>query len=120
MRKQIVIVVALVGVAFVALGLLGTGQAVAKGPDGKKLYKDYCRPCHGAKSPHGDYQPLSLIQDQWNRFFDKKLVKTHTDVSVPGQEDKKLLEFLTEEDLKKIRAFTVDHAADSESPMTCG
>ena len=89
-------------------------------PDGMKLYKENCKVCHGKDSPHGEYTPMTLIQDQWDRFFDKKLVKSHADVMAPGQEDKKLLEVLDEETLKKIRKFAVDHAADSESPMTCG
>lgn len=113
--RQITIVIALL-----LLVALATSPVAAKEPSGKVLYIDNCKPCHGPNSPDGEYSPLTLIQDQWERFFDKKLVKSHQDVMAPDREGKKLLEVLTEKELKKIRKFTIDHAADSENPMTCG
>lgn len=85
---------------------------------GKKMYKEDCRVCHEADSPNGDYTPMSLTQDQWKRFFKEKFTETHKDV-VLKRENKKLLEFLTKKDIKKIQKFAVDHAADSEQPQTC-
>ena len=85
---------------------------------GKELFKEDCRVCHLEDSSYGDYTPMSLTQDQWKKFFDEKLKETHKDV-VLKSENKKLLEYLTPDDLKKIRKFAVDHAADSEQPQTC-
>jgi hypothetical protein len=87
--------------------------------DGKTLYFEYCRPCHTEDSDDGDYSPMSLIQDQWNEFFDERLASTHDAVTDPNHDNKPVLEVLTPELLKAIKKFTVDHAADSEQPMSC-
>ena len=63
---------------------------------------------------------MSLIGEQWEEFFDETLVETHQEATCPQNEDAKLLEVLNEDILKKLKAFCVDHAADSEQPMTCG
>ncbi len=85
---------------------------------GKDLYKIDCKVCHAKDSPHGEYTPMSLTQDQWRTFFDKKFEKTHKEV-VLDEQKKKLLEFLSPDQIKKIKKFCVDHAADSEQPQTC-
>ncbi len=109
---------------------------------GKDLYKSRCKVCHLADSDAGEYTPMSLIMDQWDDFFENEFVKTHQNIAcsmgmsddkatctwekvsgegsccpkgaemVPSMFDKKML--------KKIKKFCVDHAADSEQPMTCG
>lgn len=105
--------------ALLAIGLAGVATA-AKKPSGKDLYREYCKPCHLADSPNGEYTPMTLIQDQWNRFFDEKYVPAHKDVVDPNHDGAKVLDEITPEMLKQIRDFAVDHAADSEHPMTCG
>lgn len=109
-------------VLIAALAVLMPGSLLAgeKKQSGKLLYRASCKPCHGPNSEHGQYEPLTLIQLQWERFFDKKFVATHAEIKAPDQADKKLLEALDEEDIQKIRKFAIDHAADSENPMTCG
>jgi cytochrome c5 len=100
MKKTLwTVTVMLAVVALCATGVLLAGEKKASG---KELYRSYCKPCHDANSPN------------------KKLVETHQGVEAPDQSGKKLLEVLDEEMLKSIRKFAVDHAADSESPMTCG
>jgi hypothetical protein len=89
-----------------------------KKENGKDLYKMDCKVCHEKGSPHGEYTPMSLTQDQWKKFFENKLAPTHKDV-VLKSENKKLLEFLSPEQISKIKKFCVDHAADSEQPQTC-
>ena len=101
-----------------AVLLTGKSPAGDKGISGKELYKQNCRVCHEKGSPHGEYSPLSLIQDQWKNFYKTKLTPTHKEVKLPSQ-DKKLLDVLTPEQLKMIEKFCVDHAADSEQPQTC-
>ncbi len=105
--------------AGLALGLAGVAVA-AKKPSGKDLYRENCKPCHQADSPNGEYTPMTLIQDQWNRFFDEKYVPAHKNVVDPNHDGKKVIDVITPEQLKEIRDFAVDHAADSEHPMTCG
>lgn len=106
-------------VLFVA-GFLTAAEDKTKKPDGKALYKEYCRQCHSPSSPHGEYSPLSMIQDQWDTFFKKKFEPSHKDVTDPHHEGKKVLEILSPDQIKVIHKFCVDHAADSEQPQTCG
>ena len=92
----------------------------AKKLDGKELFKTNCKSCHDLKSPHGEYTPMSYISEQWERFFDEKLVETHKAVVDSTRGAQPLLKLITPEELKEMRKFCVDHAADSEHPMTCG
>jgi len=85
--------------------------------DGKALYRENCKVCHDKGSKNGEYSPLTLIQDQWTEFFKSKFVNAHKDATLP--DGKKLLEKLSEDEIKTIRKFAIDHAADSEHPQTC-
>jgi hypothetical protein len=95
---------------------------------GKELYKLTCKPCHLPESPAGEYTPMTLIQEQWETFFDTKYedvhqalvdsVATRPDWVAPEQLE--LIEQVGPKMLEKIRRFAVDGAADSEHPMTCG
>ena len=87
---------------------------------GRELYKENCKSCHLPDSPNGEYTPMSLIQDQWKDFFDHKLVPAHESVVDPAHEGKKVLDLMSPEELNLLRDWTIDHAADSEHPMTCG
>lgn len=105
-----------------ALGLLllgGSGTTWAE-PSGQDLYKANCKVCHAAGSPQGEYTPLTLIQDLWEKFFKQKYENKHKDLDHPSVQGKKVVEAITPEMLGKIKKFAVDHAADSEQPMTCG
>jgi len=103
-----------------ALALTGIATAKDKKPDGRTLYKEYCKVCHTAESANGEYTPMTLIQDQWEEFFEDNYVSSHKDVTDTHHGGKKVLEEITPEMLKQIKKFAVDHAADSEHPMTCG
>ncbi len=104
-----------------ALGVSGLAMtAPEKTVPGQDLYKNYCKPCHQADSPHGEYTPMTLIQDQWKRFFKDKYEAKHREVVDEHHEGKKVLEVITPDMLEKIKKFAIDHAADSEHPMTCG
>lgn len=107
-------------IALLALGLATAPSGSATAADGKELYKEYCKGCHEADSPHGEYTPMSLIQDQWTRFFDKKYVRTHKDVIDEKHGGKPVTETISPDDLELIKKFAIDGAADSEHPMTCG
>ena len=94
--------------------------AKIKKMDGKELFKNFCKVCHMEDSDAGEYTPMSLIMDQWDEFFDEGFVATHQEVPALDQEDKMVPDMLDKDMIKKIRKFCVDHAADSEQPMTCG
>jgi hypothetical protein len=113
-------IVALLLVGFVTLGVADLALAGKKKVKGLDLYKEYCKPCHEEDSEHGEYTPMTLIQDQWERFFDEKYVASHKDVVDEKHEGKKVTDVISKEDLEKIKKFAIDHAADSEQPMTCG
>lgn len=94
--------------------------APAKPLEGKELFKAHCKSCHGAKSEAGELTPMTLIAEQWEEVFAGAWAETHGAVAAPGAADKKLTDILDAETLEAIRKFCVDHAADSEQPMTCG
>ncbi len=107
-------------VGLFALGLATMPTEPATGADGKELYIEFCKGCHEADSPHGEYTPMSLIQDQWKRFFDRKYVRTHKGVIDEKHGGKPVTETISPEDLELIKEFAIKGAADSEHPMTCG
>jgi hypothetical protein len=109
--------------AFLFLSLtlsLGLLHAAGEKATGKDLFKAHCRTCHGPKGPAKEVTPMTLIQEQWERFFKDKFASTHAAVKNPAQGDKPVPEAIPAEDLEKIKQFAIDHAADSEQPSTCG
>lgn len=116
-RPNIITAASLAGV----LALLIAVPAGAQDPaDGQALFREHCKACHSAGSPHGEYTPMTLIGVQWERFFDRKFERTHKDVIDEERGGKPVTEAIPAEILEIIRQFSIDHAADSESPMTCG
>ena len=121
--KVFLAVIILTGLAVTALAEDETAKEVKKDPkkmDGKDLYKNFCKVCHMEDSEAGEYTPMSLIMDQWDEFFDETFAETHKEVTCPKDEKTKLVDKMDKDMIKKIRKFCVDHAADSEQPMTCG
>jgi hypothetical protein len=87
---------------------------------GKDLYKKACKSCHDVDSDAGEYTPMSLIVEQWEEFFDGDFAETHNTVVCPSDPEKMVSDHFSKDMLKKIKKFCIDHAADSEQPMTCG
>jgi cytochrome c5 len=110
-----VVLIGVVAVGFASFAL--AGKQKAKGQD---LFKEHCKPCHAAESGHGEYTPMTLIQDQWKRFFEEKFKATHDSVLDPGHDNQPVTKAITAEDLEALKSWTIEHAADSEHPMTCG
>ncbi len=107
-------------IAVMVLGVANMAVAAKKKAKGQDLYKEFCKPCHEADSPNGEYTPMTLIQDQWQRFFDDEYAESHAGVNDPQHDNAPVTEAISAEDLETIKKWTIDHAADSEHPMTCG
>ena len=107
-------------IAIVAVSAADMAVAAKKKAKGVDLYKEYCKSCHDEGSENGEYTPMTLIQDQWDRFFNEKYLETHEGVTDPNHDNLPVTEAISAEDLEKISKWTIDHAADSEHPMTCG
>jgi mono/diheme cytochrome c family protein len=111
---------ALAGALTFAVAICLTGTVYAADTDGQALFRENCKSCHDEGSPNGEYTPMTLIQDQWTRFFDRKFERTHKDVADPARGNQPVTEAISPEELEAIKKFAIDHAADSENPMTCG
>ncbi len=116
-KSRVIVATVLIGVFALSLANVATAAKKVKGAD---LYKEFCKPCHEEGSENGEYTPMTLISDQWDRFFEKKYVDSHSEVLDPNHDNKPVTEVISEDDLEKIKTFAIDHAADSEQPMTCG
>ena len=88
--------------------------------EGQRLFREHCRHCHDKGSPNGKYTPMTLIQAQWERFFDRKYERKHRKVIDEKFGGVPVTEAISPEVLDKIRTFSIDHAADTDQPMTCG
>lgn len=88
--------------------------------EGQRLFREHCRHCHDKGSVNGKYTPMTLIQAQWERFFDKKYERKHRKVNDDKYGGVPVTEAISPEVLEKIRTFAIDHAADTDQPMTCG
>ena len=118
-RNRWITAVLLIGV--LALGLTNVATAAkSKKLKGADLYKEYCKPCHLPESLNGEYTPMTLIQDQWETFFEEKYEPAHKTVVDEKHDGKTVTDAISEETLKVLKKWVVDHAADSEHPMTCG
>jgi cytochrome c5 len=87
---------------------------------GKELYKMFCKTCHGPDSAHGEYAPMTLIQEQWETFFAEDYLEIHKELADSTREGRKVIEIIDADMLKRIREFCHEGAADSEKPQTCG
>jgi hypothetical protein len=88
--------------------------------NGKELFIAHCKVCHGPDADAMEYTPMTYIMEQWEEFFDDLWTETHGELACPKDGQKKVTDMLDKDMLKKIKKFCVDHAADSEQPMTCG
>ena len=88
--------------------------------EGQRLFREHCRHCHDRGSPNGQYTPMTLIQAQWDRFFKRKYERKHRKVMDDKYGGAPVTEAISPEVLEKITNFAIDHAADTDQPMTCG
>jgi len=120
--KRILTLLAVAALVLIVAGgaLAGEKKADNKKLDGKKLYISQCKVCHGEDAEAGEYTPMYLIIEQWERFFDADYVETHEGLTVSESDTTKVIDTISPAMLKAIRKFCIDGAADSEHPMTCG
>jgi len=117
--KRTAITLSLAAALLLLAGVAGAADKAEKTElDGKTLYRTMCKTCHGEDSDAGEYTPMFLIIEQWERFFDEDYAETHAEAAY--EDGTKVMEAITPEMLKKIRQFCIDGAAGSEHPMTCG
>ena len=76
---------------------------------GKFFFKKTCKSCHGKKGDGGEVTPVSKTIKQWERFFKKD-----------KHGEKKVSEEFDATQLIHIKAFLINHAADSDQLETCG
>ncbi len=125
-QSTLMVILALMILATMVGAALAEDEQVTEAPkeikkmDGKELFQTQCKVCHTEDSKAGEYTPMSLIMDQWDEFFDETFTETHKEVPALENKDKKVTDILDKDMIKKLRKFCVDHAADSEQPMTCG
>lgn len=112
------------GLAACTLGvcslLASAAMAETQVEEAQRLFREDCRICHDNGSANGEYTPMSLIQSQWERFFDRKYERSHRKVIDEARGGVPVTEAISAENLEKIRQFAIDHAADTDQPMTCG
>ncbi len=112
------VLAAIGGVLLVAA--LGPPALAAGGTKAQvEMWKANCKVCHQPKGQAKALSPSTLIGMQWERFFAKKFAKSHAELIHP-EKNQPLGKVLTPELLDRLEKFLVDHAADSEQPMTCG
>ena len=107
--------------AAITVSLLLPVSAVAETAveEGQRLYREHCRHCHDSGSEYGKYTPMTLIQAQWERFFKRKYERKHRKVMDEKFGGVAVTEAIDAETLDKIARFSIDHAADTDQPMTC-
>ena len=113
---------ALASLFFAGLALDATAAKKSK-IDGKAMFRANCKICHDKGADAGEYTPMTLIGEPWERFFDEKYEGTHKDLKMPvgsESEGQAVTEAISPEILEAIKDFSIKHAADSEHPMTCG
>ena len=77
---------------------------------GKEVFQTQCKSCHSASGKGGVLRPVEKTRGQWRRFFKK--------YQHPGKTG--ILENIGEEDMKSLRLFLDQSAADADHAETCG
>ncbi len=108
---------AICGVSALAVAAVLSTVALAGGTPkgnetkGRYYFRQTCKECHTKGAKGGEVTPLTKTQAQWRSYF---LKGKHAS----GAEA--LTKVMTEDQLRDVQTFVVNHAADSLQPETCG
>jgi mono/diheme cytochrome c family protein len=110
---QIAMVLAAVGVFFMAFSFSTALSAEKKGNQakGRFYFRQTCKTCHVKGAAGGEVTPLSKTMAQWQKYF---TAEKHSKGSEP------LTKVMPPEQITDVHAYLVEHAADSLQPETCG
>ncbi len=78
--------------------------------EGKKVFFNKCGGCHKASGEAPVFAATKYASMQWDRFFERNKHKRKKDITA----------MVTTAELKNIRKYLVDHAADSDQPEAVG
>ncbi|MCP4714742.1 MAG: cytochrome c [Deltaproteobacteria bacterium] len=103
MRLCIVFVIASVFCLFAV-------PAMTAAADGKGVFIQKCGSCHKAGGEAVVFAPTKYASTQWERFFGRNKHKRKKDISAD----------FNQAELDAVKAYLVDHAADSDQPEAVG
>ena len=86
------------------------GAVPCHAAEGKDLFSEKCGQCHRPAGEGPVFAPTKYAGIQWERFFAKNKHKRKKDIGSVFSED----------ELKSIKQYLVDHAADSDHPEAVG
>ena len=100
------------GLAFAAL-LTAASSDPQKGNEAKGRYyfRQTCKECHTKGAKGGEVTPLTKTIAQWGTYF----TKGKHNGEVGGLE-----KVMPADQLRDVRTYLLNHAADSPQPETCG
>lgn len=97
---------------FVFLGIVFFHPKTGSGgkADGEALFQNKCGQCHRSGGDVPVFAPVKYAAVQWERFFKRNKHKRKKDISGT----------VTSDEIKAIRQYLIDHAADSDRPIAAG
>ncbi|MDY6843572.1 MAG: cytochrome c [Thermodesulfobacteriota bacterium] len=78
--------------------------------EGEALFQSRCGKCHRSGGEGPIFSPVKYASSQWKRFFEKDKHARKRDIS--GD--------VSPADLEAIKQYLMDHAADSDLPVSTG
>jgi mono/diheme cytochrome c family protein len=97
--------------AFLTAGKEVNPQGKGNEAKGRYYFRQTCKECHTKGAKGGEVTPLTKTMAQWRTYFTKGKHAGTADA---------LGKLLTEDQLRDVETFLVNHAADSAQPETCG
>lgn len=102
---------ALAVAAVLSTAALAGGTPKGNETKGRYYFRQTCKDCHTKGAKGGEVTPLTKTQAQWRAYFLKGKHAGGSEV---------LTKVMSEEQLRDVQTFVVNHAADSLQPETCG
>ncbi len=87
--------------------ILTAADAYAGGQD---ILISQCGACHRPGGEAPVFAPTKYASRQWGRFFERNTHKRKKDIS----------SYFTSTELKRVKEYLINHAADSDQPVAIG